>query len=213
MKFNWTDNPLMRGLTRICDFIILNLLWIVCSIPIITIGASTTALYAVMLKIVKNEEGYIARGFLKAFKENFKESTILWLIVAAVGLLIGMDFRFSGAMSGITQIAFQSIFIFFGFLWLCVVLYVFPLAARYENPIKNTLKNAFLLATAKLPYTLIMVVITGGLVLLTFWNTRTLLFGISLWGMIGVAVVAWLNSMVLRRVFTIFEPDVKKPEA
>lgn len=212
MKFNWTDNPIMRGLSRICDFILLNLLWIVCSIPIITIGASTTALYAVMLKIVKNEEGYIAKGFLKAFKENFKESTILWLIVAAVGLLIGMDFQFSGAMGGIAQIIFQSIFMLFGFLWLCVFLYVFPLAARYENPIKNTLKNAFLISTAKLPYTLIMVIIMGGSVLLTFWNTKTLLIGIGLWGMIGVAVIAWLNSMVLRRVFTIFESEEKKTE-
>ena len=57
MNFNWIDNPIMRGMGRLADFIILNLLWVVCSIPIITIGASTTALYTVMLKLVKNEEG------------------------------------------------------------------------------------------------------------------------------------------------------------
>lgn len=91
MNFNWIDNPIMRGMGRVADFIILNLLWIVCSIPIITIGASTTALYTVMLKLVKNEEGYIAKGFLKAFKENFKQSTIMWAIFLLLGILFVVD--------------------------------------------------------------------------------------------------------------------------
>ena len=94
MNFNWIDNPIMRGMGRLADFIILNLLWVVCSIPIITIGASTTALYTVMLKLVKNEEGYIAKGFLKAFKENFKQATVIWLILLVAGLLIGFDLYF-----------------------------------------------------------------------------------------------------------------------
>ena len=88
MNFNLFDNPIMHGIGRIADFIILNLLWLVCSIPIITIGASTTALYTVMLKVVKNEEGYIARGFLKAFKENFKQSTLLMVVFVSLVILL-----------------------------------------------------------------------------------------------------------------------------
>ena len=80
-----TDNPIISGMSRIFDMMCLNVLWLVCSLPIFTIGASTTAMYTVMLKVVKNEEGYIVKGFFKAFKENFKKSTIIWLILLVIG--------------------------------------------------------------------------------------------------------------------------------
>ena len=70
MRGDVTDSGIMRVLSKICDIVCLNVLWLVCSLPIITIGASTTALYTVMLKLVKNEEGYIFKGFLHAFKLN-----------------------------------------------------------------------------------------------------------------------------------------------
>ena len=92
MNFNLFDNPIMNAIGRIADFIILNVLWVICSIPIITIGASTTALYTVMLKIVKNEEGYIARDFFKAFRENFKQSTAIWLVFLLLGIILIVDY-------------------------------------------------------------------------------------------------------------------------
>lgn len=204
---NWTDNVVMRALSRICDFLLLNILWVVCSIPLFTIGASTTALYTVMLKIVKNEEGYIVKGFLKAFKENFKKSTIIWLILAVIGIVVGVDFRVSLGMAGTMRTVFQSIFIVFGVIWLCVVIYAFPLTARYENTVKNTLKNALLLSLAKLPYTILMLVITAGPVFLTFLDTRTLMIGLTAWILIGVSLVTWVNSFLLHKVFEIFHRD------
>lgn len=204
---NWTDNVVMRGLGRVCDFIMLNILWIVCSIPLVTIGASTTALYTVMLKLVKNEEGYIVKGFLVAFKENFKKSTILWLILAVVGIIIGIDFRFAMVMQGMMRTVFQSIFIVLSIAWLSVVIYSLALTARYENTVKQTLKNALLLSIVRLPYTFVLLVITAGPIVLTLLDTRTLLIGIALWLVIGVAVVAWLNSFILRKVFEIFNTN------
>ena len=73
------------------DLILLNILWLLCSVPFITIGASTTALYSVTLKMAANEEGYIIRGFWDAFKKSFKQSTLVWLILLAVGAVLGMD--------------------------------------------------------------------------------------------------------------------------
>ena len=70
MKFNLADNAVTHALSKICDMVCLNIMWLICCIPVVTIGASTTALYSVMLKMVKNEEGYIFRGFFKAFKEK-----------------------------------------------------------------------------------------------------------------------------------------------
>ena len=81
MRLDVTDNPVISGMSRIFDMMCLNVLWLVCSLPIFTIGASTTAMYTVMLKVVKNEEGYIVKGFFKAFKENFKKSTIILSLI------------------------------------------------------------------------------------------------------------------------------------
>ena len=86
-----TDNRIIRILTTLCDFLILNILWLVCSVPVITAGASTTALYSVMFKIIKKEEGYIIKSFLKAFRQNFKQSTIIWLLLIGTGCIVGYD--------------------------------------------------------------------------------------------------------------------------
>lgn len=118
----------------------LNLLWIVCSIPIITIGASTTAMYSVMLKLVKNEEGYIVKGFLKAFKENFRQSTLMWLLYLVFGIVIVVDFMLLRMMSPSIRTVMQVFLIFMTILLISMGIYGFALQARYENRIKNTLK-------------------------------------------------------------------------
>lgn len=208
---NWLDNGVTRFLGKVADFMILNILWIVCSIPIITIGASTTAMYSVMLKLVKNEEGYIAKGFLKAFKDNLKQSTLIWLLYLIFGIVIAVDFRLLGIMNPSIRTAIQVFLIFMSILLISMGIYGFALQARYENTVKNTLKNALILTVAKMPYTLLMLVITVAPVIITFLTVRTLLLGSLLWILLGVAVVVWLNSIILRKVFLIFE-DAKEPD-
>ncbi len=201
MNFNWIDNPIMRGMGRLADFIILNLLWVVCSIPIITIGASTTALYTVMLKLVKNEEGYIAKGFLKAFKENFKQSTIMWIIFLLISIVFVVDFVSIKLMSDEIGGILQILFLFMGALLAAWMVYAFALQARFVNTVKNTLKNAMILVFAKLPFTVLIVLLTVGPVMVTFMTVRTLVIGVMVWFFAGVSLVAWLNSYLLRFVF------------
>lgn len=205
MRFNWTDNVVMRALGKIGDMICLNVMWLICCIPLITIGASTTALYTVMLRMVKNEEGYIFRGFLKAFKSNFKQSTLIWLILLLLGIVWTVDFRVAGFMPGMAGILLSAIFLALGFILLSVMIYIFPLTARYENGIKATFKNALILTVAKLPYTLLMVAIVVAAVFASLWSAFTLLFSLPLWLIIGGALIAWVNSYILRRVFVVFE--------
>lgn len=207
MRFNLMDNVVMRALSKICDMAFLNVLWVICSIPIVTIGASTTALYTVMLKIVRNEEGYIFRGFFKAFKENFKQSTVIWLIIAVFSVLCWLDFRIAGMMGAGVGDVLRIIFMIVGFLLLSVTIYVFPLTARYENKISATLKNALILTIAKLPYTVLMVAVVVVAVIASLWNTMTLMLAVPLWFLFGVSLIAWVNSYLLRRVFTVFEPE------
>ncbi len=205
MRFNITDNIIVRALSKICDMVCLNILWLICSIPIITIGASTAALYTVMLKMVKNEEGYIFRGFFKAFKSNFKQSTIMWIVILLLGIVCWIDYRVAEVMPGMGGSIMRIIFLLLGFILLSVTIYIFPLTARYENTIRNTVRNALILTVGKLPYTLLMVVVTVGSVIISLWNSMTLMFAIPLWFIIGVSLIAWINSYILRRVFMIFD--------
>lgn len=212
MRFNWTDNVVMRALGKIGDMICLNVMWVICCIPIITIGASTTALYTVMLRMVKNEEGYIFRGFLKAFKSNFKQSTLIWLILLLLGIVWTVDFRVAGFIPGMAGIILSAIFLALGFILLSVMIYIFPLTARYENGIKATFKNALILTVAKLPYTFLMVAIVVAAVFASLWSAFTLLFSLPLWLIIGGALIAWVNSYILRRVFVVFEGSDSRTE-
>ena len=208
---NWIDNGVTRFLGKVADFMFLNLLWIVCSIPIITIGASTTAMYSVMLKLVKNEEGYIVKGFLKAFKENFRQSTLMWLLYLVFGIVIVVDFMLLRMMSPSIRTVMQVFLIFMTILLISMGIYGFPLQASYENRIKNTLKNALILTVAKMPYTLLMLVITVVPVVVTFLTVRTLMLGFLVWLLLGVSLIVWLNSLLLRRVFLVFE-DIETSE-
>lgn len=207
MRFNITDNVIVRALSKICDMVCLNILWLICCIPVITAGASTTALYTVMLKMVRNEEGYIFRGFFKAFRSNFRQSTVIWLILLLLSIICGIDYRVAGMMPGTAGMVMRSIFILFGFFVLSVAIYAFPLTARYENSIRATLRNALLLTVAKLPYTLLMAAVTVGAVIASVWNSVTLMFAIPLWFLIGGSLIAWINSWLLRRVFMVFEDN------
>jgi len=92
MGFLSIDSPIMRFLGKIADLMIVNVLTIICSIPIFTIGPALTAAHYVCLKIVRKEEGYVIKNYFKAFKENFKQATVIWLILLAI-IIIGLHLR------------------------------------------------------------------------------------------------------------------------
>ena len=206
MRFNLSDNPIARALGRLCDLIILNLLFIICSLPIVTIGASTAAMYTVMLKLVRDEEGYILKGFLVAFAQNFKKGTIAWLILFVVNASVYFNIYLSSIMDAPTMgIVFLVIFMIFAMVLLCSSLYVFPLIARFENPLKNTFKNAFLLSIGRLPFTVLLLLIHVVPVILPFFQEHLFAYGILFWLLVGFSAVSWMSSKVLRKVFEVFE--------
>ena len=91
MKFLSYDSPFGQLMMKLCYSCCLNILWFLCCIPIVTIGASTTALYYTSLKIVRGEDHALTRMFFRSFRENFRQSTVLWLILLAVGGLLASD--------------------------------------------------------------------------------------------------------------------------
>lgn len=206
------DNPIMQTLSKIADLMILNVTFIICCLPVFTIGAALTGLSYVSLKMAENEEGYIFKGFLKSFKQNFKQATVIWLIMLAIGLVLGADFYILSASSGTFITTIRVILVITAFIYLMIMLYVFPTLARFYNSTKNTLRNAFLMSIADFPRTLIMLVITVGSVLITLYNGYTLAYGLLIWILGGFALVSYLNSFFLKKVFAKYTPKEETEE-
>ena len=205
------DSGLFRFLTRLADLMILNILFILCCIPIVTIGASITALYYVTLKMAVNEEGYIARAFLKSFRQNFKQATVIWLILFALGCVFGIDFYILYYSEGTLITVLRFCIGATALVYLMVLLYVFPTLARFYNSVKNTMRNALIMALADLPRTLLILVITAGSILITFFNVYTLWYGLLVWVLFGFSLVAYANSFFLNKVFAKYTPE-ESPE-
>ena len=206
------DNPVFRALGRLADLMILNLLFIVCSLPIVTIGASLTALNYVTLKMAENEEGYIVKPFFKSFKENFRQSTCIWLILFAVGLLLGADFYIMSYASGSVANFFRIFLTATTIVYAMVLLYVFPIQARFYNKIRATMKNALLMSIANFPRTVAMFVITVGSVIVTFLTSYTLVYGMLVWILAGFAIIAYANGFFLKKVFAKYMPKDESEE-
>lgn len=197
------DSPVMRVLNRVGDLLILNFMMIICCLPIITIGASFTAMHYVLLKIVRGEEGYLFRGFLKSFKQNFKQATILWLIMLAViAVYVGdiLIFNYSG-MEFPTVLVVAVIAI--AVIALMVASYVFPLLARFENTVGNTIKNAALMAFLNLPKTILMLLVYALPFVIAYFSTYSIIFVIMFGYSVPAYVAAWLYSGVFKK----FEPE------
>ena len=154
------DNPVWKYLGRVWDAIWLTLLWIVFSLPIVTIGASTTALLYVAQKIVKDEEGTVIKQFWEAFKSNFKQATIIWLILAAAGVILGVNLWFYYQVNTSFAKMFMVVLIIFTYVYLMVAHYIFAVLARFDNSVKNLFALAFLLAMKNFGWTLLMITVT-----------------------------------------------------
>ena len=206
------DNSFFRALGRLADLMILNITFIICCIPVVTIGASLTGLYYVALKMAENEESYIIRSFLKSFKQNFKQATLIWLMVLGLGVVLVMDFQILRASEGSLVNFLNIAIIAISFFYLMIVIYIFPVLSRFFNTIRGTLRNSLLMSIAHLPYTVLMIVITAAPVALTFFNAYTLLYGILVWLLAGFSGIAYANSFLLKKIFKKYMPAESENE-
>ena len=195
------DSPLFRGLSKLADIMILNIIFIICCIPIVTIGASVTAMSYVTLKMKDGEEGYIFRTFFKSFKQNFKQATIIWLLLLFLAVFMVVDFLIIGSMEGTMAMTMKVLVGMGGLILLMVFIYVFPLQARFYNSIKATIQNAILLSIANFPKTFCMMAVMIAAVLVTLINGYTLWYGLLVWILVGFALMSWINSQFIYGIF------------
>lgn len=201
MKFFNYDSPFWSFMSRVADLVILNLLWLLFCIPVFTIGASTAAMYRVTLNMVRGEGGGVVRSFWASFKLNFKQGVLLFLILLIPTLLVTYELWLY--LSGVVaqSIWMGVVFCLPALLVSLIGAYIYPLLAQFDNSIKNMLKNACLLAIGNLPYSVVMAALNlaapAMFVFATAFFVKTSIF----WILIGGALVAMLNSYLLRKIF------------
>lgn len=195
------ESPLVNFLNKVADIMILGIVFMIACVPVITGGAALTAAYYMGFKMVKNEETYIIKGFFKAFKENFKQATILWIFVLIIMAVIVADYRiilYSGiAFASGLRIAMVSVTL----IAALGIVFVFPLQARFQNTVKHTFKNAFLMALSHLPSAFLLIIIFA-VPYLILWLVPQLFPAVFLLGFGGIF---YFKSFVLLRVFRKYE--------
>ena len=202
---------MIRFLWKAADLIALNLVWLVCCIPIVTIGPSTTAMYCVVRKIAKGEWPAIFKTFFKAFKDNFKQSLIVFLVllVPICLVVVYLVLSVSGALNGLALIKYLSYLavVIIG----CICTYVYPLMAHFDNTVGNTLKNAVLLPLANPVLALIATALNLLPVLIMLINFELFVTASFFWLVIGFSVTALVNTKMLGWLFERFAPQ--EPES
>ncbi|MCR5451376.1 MAG: DUF624 domain-containing protein [Lachnospiraceae bacterium] len=198
MKFK---NSALDVINTLCNYVVLNIVFLITCIPVITIGASLTALYSVTMREARGEYGYLVRTYIKEFKNNIKQGTQAFLIIAGLALVFSFNFFFWKALESPLGSIIMTLMLIFMFVLLCVIAYTFPLLARFENTTLQTLKNAIGLCFANVKATGALILIEAFVFFLAYFSSpfRILLV------LFGFAFIAYVQSYVLVKVFEPYE--------
>jgi len=188
------DNKFTGFLQKIMYLGWLNILWILTSLPIITIGASTTALYYTVLRMSRDEEGYIAKDYFRSFKQNFKQATRLWAIMLAILFMLTANFfYFSSLNSSISRI-FSFLFLGLFFIFAMIGGYIFPLLAQFHMIDKNLIWTALILSLKNLHWSFCLCIL--------FWcGFPLMVFRFYPLTVFGIPLIAFLQAYILNRIF------------
>lgn len=195
------ENPVIKFLSHFYDIMVLNFFFIITSLPVFTIGASICAAYHITLKLADGEEPYIIKGYFKAFRENFKQATLLWIPLLFAIVFFSADlFIIYNVIDKKYEFLQIPVWIFI-FVIVSLIIYAFPLLSTYECTTKQLLKNAVLLSLANFPTTVFITVLHIGILYIASTSGRNLVIVGSLALFFGFAGVMYFCSVFLLRIF------------
>ena len=198
------DGPVVRFLGKVADLMWLNILTMICCIPVFTVGAAFTALHYMCLKIVRNDESYITKGYFKSFKENFRQSTIMWMAMLVIAAFLGLDYYIIIGLKVKIPYVFKLIFMSLSVLLAFTAVMVFPMQAKFSNPIKYTIKNAFAVSILQFPKTFLMIVMLVAPIYLCYVAIQA--FPIIF--MLGLSLPAYLSARLYNKTFLSIEHQI-----
>lgn len=194
------DNPIFKFLSTLVDLTVLNIMFLISCLPVFTIGAALTSLQYVMVTGWDTQNSHLIKMYTKSFKQNFKQSTIVWLIMLVVGAFLGatgwMLYQQSKVDDSIILMVFIIVFVLICLAYLCIFTYIWPVIAKFENTTQMMFINALVLAVSHLPSTLVawMVFAIGAYFILT--NVVVAAFAV----LILLAAIAYLMAKVFQNV-------------
>ena len=192
------ENPVMQFIGKIGYSIYLNLLWFICSIPIVTIGASTTALFAATERIAHDRYENITGEFFRSFRINFKQSTIVWLILFTISSVMAADAYVLKIMHGENMVwtLLTAIFLVAAAALVVVLMYIFPLMAHFENTTFAMFKNSIMIGMRFLLCTVAMALLYFGMgYLIIFVYTPLFLLGLGFCSLISSFLLSNILAM------------------
>lgn len=197
MNFFSVDGPLYKFMSTLWDVIKLNFLWLLFSLPIVTIGASTVAAFSVTNKMSEDKEGYVGRQFVQAFKENWKQGVPMGLFFLLCVYVIYLDFEIYRVTESMLVLVFGIVSAVY---FVSAFLYAYPLLARYENTVIQTLKNSIRITMRYFPRTIALVVVLAIEIFLFMFNSTTLFFMILIGPVCIIYTISGFSMYIFRRI-------------
>jgi uncharacterized membrane protein YesL len=191
------DGRIFRFATKVSNLFLLNILWLIFSIPIITMGAATSAVYYITLKMVKNEEGYIIKDFWYAFRQNLKQGIMIEFVLLVGGIILLGDIWYFLHLGNIFGYIFAAIFSIGLTIYVLTLIFIFPLLAKYSNTVFGTLKNAVLMSLTHLPSSIALAV----LLIIMLYGFYVSVHLMIIFSVIGASGYAYFGSILFRSIF------------
>lgn len=202
MKLLDPDSPIMSFLARVADLVILNVLWLLCCLPVVTIGASTTAMYHVVRHLQEESISSVTRDFFRSFKSDFRQATPVYLLLLIPTAAVVMNaWILSAQSSDVVPVYVRAIWMVSALMLTFVVSFVYPVMAYFDDTVWKTLRTAAVLAVAKLPRTVLISAINLLPIIMLFVSPSFFLRSSIFWLLIGGSLTAYLNMLILRPVF------------
>lgn len=217
MKLLDPDSPIMSFLARVADLVILNVLWLLCCLPVVTAGASTTAMYHVVRHLQEESISSVTRDFFRSFKSDFRQATPVYLLLLIPTAAVVMNaWILSAQSSDVVPVYVRAIWMVSALMLTFVVSFVYPVMAYFDDTVWKTLRTAAVLAVAKLPRTVLISAINLLPIIMLFVSLPFFLRSSIFWLLIGGSLTAYLNMLILRPVFKKIideRPDADAPDS
>lgn len=199
----------LRVMDIMGELFVLNLIFILFSLPVFTLGASLTALYSMTIKIVKNEEGALWSGYVNAFKKNIKQATIALFIMLFYLVVLFAQYLLVISLGDTWGFVYLIILIFTAVLGMLVLAFLFPLIARYNNSIYGTVKNSFLLSVSNLGACIKITCLWAGPIGISVIYPQIFMFSWFIWPLFMFSLISYISSMIMVKVFERVESSNK----
>ncbi|MGN0326755.1 MAG: YesL family protein [Lachnospiraceae bacterium] len=186
---------------KMVDLVLLNILWIVCSIPIVTMGAATVAMHYVIQKMAAGEVYHLWDDFWKGFRQNWKQGTAAEAVLLLMAAVAVADFRIGTNLPGTIGMVCQFIGVLLILVWLAIEVMIFPLLARYQNSFGNSMKNALVLGFTNPHIYLVNIGFLAFWPVLIWFKDTLFLLALFLILLIYVAAETYVRHLLLQPVY------------